>query len=650
MKLKALRTSLTHTLVNRAKRNDQPAIVVAPTAAEGRRPRYQGGRQTKLNMGSLLPDGFLRAAPADLLDAEETRYERDLKTALEESMRVDEVERDPDVYLAVQAMARMEAGEEDTDIEVVDEDDAASAASLRSDIESAVAVLADEQVRSAARLAELETKLRESSSSSRSSTKLREGHTEASEEAAMLARRRDRLERAASELDAMEVALNGSDAPPEERRALREIILHSLLTDLENSGESNAKPKPKPPSEHDTKDKAPATATGGGIVSRLLGRRKIAVVEDDEESTFANPNDLGRASGLSDDFSVLDDDPNDLARMSGMSELARASGSLELTRGPRGVDEMELLLGDIKKMAAKMRSKNQRRKDDTDEDSDSPSVVRSELALFDDLRHTLLDRDDTNKRKPPPTASSHELTRTSSGLGRLERERKAFGPLLRDLAEEVRDARPADPEALREFLDKIDEVLASLTEPHVILREIPEWPGAKVEAMRELRDLQTELREMAGAMNEWPALDPNSRALRRTAKASAVMWACDEELGKIARAMDAAARRLESITRRLESDGKRFAAHGLTFDEADVEKTRHASLTLAERHMRCASLAADRAMDDGDADGVGKARELLAGAVRFAFRSHELAGGFNGGCRDALEDVRNALNSLPDRR
>jgi hypothetical protein len=430
---------------------------------------------------------------------------------------------------------------------------------------------------------------------------------------------------------------------------LREIILHSLLTDLENSGESNAKPKPKPPSGHDTKDKAPATATGGGIVSRLLGRRKIAVVEDDEESTFANPNDLGRASGLSDDFSVLDDDPNDLARMSGMSELARASGSLGLTRssvgerGPRGVDEMELLLGDIKKMATKMRLKKPKRKDETDED------VRSELALFDDLRHTLLDRDDTHA-KPPPTAASHELTRTSSGLGRLERERKAFGPLLSDLAEEVRDARPADPEALREFLDKIDEVLASLTEPHAILREIPEWPKAKVEAMRELRDLQTELREMAGAMNEWPALDPNSRALRRTAKASAVMWACDEELGKIARAMDAAARRLESITRRLESDGKRFAAHGLTFDEADVEKTRHASLTLAERHMRCASLAADRAMDDGDADGVGKARELLAGAVRFAFRSHELAGGFNGGCRDALEDVRNALNSLPERR
>ena len=108
--------------------------------------------------------------------------------------------------------------------------------------------------------------------------------------------------------------------------------------------------------------------------------------------------------------------------------------------------------------------------------------------------------------------------------------------------------------------------------------------------MRELRDLQTELREMAGAMNEWPALDPNSRALRRTAKASAVMWACDEELGKIARAMDAAARRLESITRRLESDGKRFAAHGLIIRRSRRRKneTRVAHLGGAAHAMRLA--------------------------------------------------------------
>ena len=94
------------------------------------------------------------------------------------------------------------------------DDDAASAASLRSDIESAVAVLAREQANCASRLSKLDAQL---SSSSEPPAKLRERHAEASEETAMLARRRDRLERAASELDAMEVALNGSDAPPDER-------------------------------------------------------------------------------------------------------------------------------------------------------------------------------------------------------------------------------------------------------------------------------------------------------------------------------------------------------------------------------------------------------------------------------------------------
>ena len=287
-----------------------------------------GESESAVFMSSLLPRGFLRASPGDLLDAEQTRYERDLKAALEASLRDDDVERDEDVYLAVQAMARMEAGDVGTSKD--GDDDAASAASLRSDIESAVAVLAREQANCASRLSKLDAQL---SSSSEPPAKLRERHAEASEETAMLARRRDRLERAASELDAMEVALNGSDAPPDERRALREIILHSLLTDLDGGDEKRRAKAP-----HDDTERRPP----GGIVSRLLGRRKIAVVDDDEESTFANPNDLGRASGLDEDFSdeFSDDFSDNLARTSGMSDLARASGAGRLARpsggAPRG--------------------------------------------------------------------------------------------------------------------------------------------------------------------------------------------------------------------------------------------------------------------------------------------------------------------------
>lgn len=624
-------------------------------------------------MGSLLPHGFLRASPGDLLDAEQTRYERDLKAALEASLRDDDVERDEDVYLAVQAMARMEAGDAGTSKD--GDDDDASAASLRSDIESAVAVLAREQANCASRLSKLDAQL---SSSSEPPAKLRERHAEASEETAMLARRRDRLERAASELDAMEVALNGSDAPPDERRALREIILHSLLTDLDGGGDEQKRAKADEETERRRR--------GGGIVSRLLGRRKIAVVDDDEESTFANPNDLGRASGLdardfSDDFS--DDSYDDPERTSGMSDLARASG-VGLARpsggAPRGVDEMQSLLGDIKRMAAKMESSGDRRKGEKGEKGEGPDgepsssargAVRSELALFENLRHTLLDIDERKRRSGSGSGSGSSgegstgratrLTGSSLAAG-LDREAEARAPLLADLAREIRGASPADARSLDEFLEKIDEVLASLSDEREVLRRVDAWPGAKVEAMRELRHLLAELDEMARAARQWPRLDVNSRALRSSAKASTVMWACDEERGKISRAADATRRRIESIERTVAADAARFAGHGLRRVDvnASLVSAKHASLTLAERYARVSLLAAERASredDDGwrgtygtNGTGRAKARETLASAVRFALRLHELAGGFDASSREALEEVRAILASLDETR
>ena len=494
----------------------------------------------------------------------------------------------------------------------------------------------------------------------------------------MLARRRDRLERAASELDAMEVALNGSDAPPDERRALREIILHSLLTDLDGGGDEQKRAKADEETERRRR--------GGGIVSRLLGRRKIAVVDDDEESTFANPNDLGRASGLdardfSDDFS--DDSYDDPERTSGMSDLARASG-VGLARpsggAPRGVDEMQSLLGDIKRMAAKMESSGDRRKGEKGEKGEGPDgepsssargAVRSELALFENLRHTLLDIDERKRRSGSGSGSGSSgegstgratrLTGSSLAAG-LDREAEARAPLLADLAREIRGASPADARSLDEFLEKIDEVLASLSDEREVLRRVDAWPGAKVEAMRELRHLLAELDEMARAARQWPRLDVNSRALRSSAKASTVMWACDEERGKISRAADATRRRIESIERTVAADAARFAGHGLRRVDvnASLVSAKHASLTLAERYARVSLLAAERASredDDGwrgtygtNGTGRAKARETLASAVRFALRLHELAGGFDASSREALEEVRAILASLDETR
>ena len=423
-------------------------------------------------------------------------------------------------------------------------------------------------------------------------------------------------------------------------------------------------------------------------MSRLLGRRKIAVVDDDDESTFANPNDLGRASGLdsrdfSDDFS--DDSYDDPERTSGMSDLARASG-VGLARpsggAPRGdqpvivndhgmdyLDEMQSLLGDIKRMAAKMESSGDRRRGkgekgegpDGEPSSSARGAVRSELALFENLRHTLLDIDERKRRsgfgsgEESGEGSTGRASRTGSSLAAgLDREAEARAPLLADLAREIRGASPADARSLDEFLEKIDEVLATLSDEREVLRRVDAWPGAKVEAMRELRHLLAELDEMARAARQWPRLELNSRALRSSAKYSTVVWACDEERGKISRAADATRRRIESIERTVAADIARFAGHGLRRVDvnASLVATKHAAVTLAERYARVSLLAAERASreDDGCGTGRAKARETLASAVRFALRLHELAGGFDASSREALEEVRVFLASLDETR
>ena len=319
---------------------------------------------------------------------------------------------------------------------------------------------------------------------------------------------------------------------------------------------------------------------------------------------------------------------------------------------------MQSLLGDIKRMAAKMESESRGNRRGAEEgegstdgepSSSARGAVRSELALFENLRHTLLDIDERKRRSG---LGSGEGSGSSLAAG-FDREAEARAPLLADLAREIRRASPADARSLREFIEKIDEVLASLSDEREVLRRVDAWPGAKLEAMRELSHLLAELDEMAHAARQWPRLDPNSRALRTSAKAAAVMWACDEERGKISRAADAMRRRIESIERTIAADVARFARHRLGGVDIEVKlaATKHASLTLADRYARVSLLAAERAvLEDDGPYGIIKARETLASAVRFGLRSHELAGGFDAQSREALEDVRAFLASIDETR
>ena len=248
----------------------------------------------------------------------------------------------------------------------------------------------------------------------------------------------------------------------------------------------------------------------------------------------------------------------------------------------------------------------------------------------------------------------------SSHYNAVEHERKLFGPLLEDLATQVRRAKPVDMSSLADFILKVDAVLAKLSDEHAVLKGVPDWPEARMDAMREATAVNAELEEMRREMREWTPKSKDSKSKARStgstaAVATVTFREAREECLRIAKAMDRIQRRVETLERTADGDARRFSEHGVPWDKGCVTAVRHGTLRLAEQHMRvCVAAAAPAAAatattattEKGDAESERQVRDVLASAVRFAFRVHQFAGGFNAECKSTFEEVKTKLEEV----
>ena len=134
--------------------------------------------------------------------------------------------------------------------------------------------------------------------------------------------------------------------------------------------------------------------------------------------------------------------------------------------------------------------------------------------------------------------------------------------------------------------------------------------------------------------------------------------------------MDRIQRRVEALERTADGDSRRFSEHGVPWDKGCVTATRHGTLRLAERYMRVCVTAAEAAAASarephaggrapggsggaaaghdvlGAAESERRARDVLASAVRFAFRVHQFAGGFDADCKSTFEEVKTKVEEV----
>ncbi|XP_076894782.1 INCREASED PETAL GROWTH ANISOTROPY 1-like protein 1 [Bidens hawaiensis] len=215
-----------------------------------------------------------------------------------------------------------------------------------------------------------------------------------------------------------------------------------------------------------------------------------------------------------------------------------------------------------------------------------------------------------------------EIENRSTYLSSIKSDVEKYGPLLNFLIREVQSASFKEISDVEAFVKWVDGELSCLVDERAVLKHFPQWPERKADALREAafsyRDLKSLESEVLGFKNGLK--QPLIQSLRK---------------------MQALQDRLESsisgLERTREATSKRYKELQIPWqwlmDTGVVGKIKLCSLTLARECMQMIAkeLECNEASRDGD---------LLLQGVRFAFRVHQFAGGFDTETMHAFEELK----------
>ena len=181
------------------------------------------------------------------------------------------------------------------------------------------------------------------------------------------------------------------------------------------------------------------------------------------------------------------------------------------------------------------------------------------------------------------------------------------------------------------FVDKVDEALSALSDERAVLKAF-DWPEEKYDAMREARASHLQLMEMSSRLKGWPKPRPGTL--------------CEDELRMMETYFDKVCRVLDAQARTVESDEKRFNKHGVPWDRNAGKAVKHASLNLADSYLKRVLTESTAASARANEAQSARTQELLTKGVRFAFRVHQFAGGFNAETLKSFEAVSTQLKGI----
>ncbi|XP_065880171.1 protein INCREASED PETAL GROWTH ANISOTROPY 1 [Euphorbia lathyris] len=251
--------------------------------------------------------------------------------------------------------------------------------------------------------------------------------------------------------------------------------------------------------------------------------------------------------------------------------------------------------------------------------------------------HSLMRRDSRKDSGGGPSDTLPAATNARDMIGEIE-NRSAYllaiksdvevqGDFIRFLIKEVENAAFTQIEDVVPFVKWLDDELSYLVDERAVLKHF-DWPEQKADALREAAFGYSDLRK----------LESEASSFRDD-----VRQPCSSALKKMQAIFEKLEHGVYNLSRMRESATNRFKGFHIPIDwmleTGIVSQMKLASVKLAMKYMK-------RVSAELEAVGSGpEEEELIVQGVRFAFRVHQFAGGFDVETMRAFEELRDKARS-----
>ncbi|OVA05047.1 hypothetical protein BVC80_1211g124 [Macleaya cordata] len=223
-----------------------------------------------------------------------------------------------------------------------------------------------------------------------------------------------------------------------------------------------------------------------------------------------------------------------------------------------------------------------------------------------------------------------EIENRSTFLLAVKADVETQGDFVQSLATEVRAASFTNIEDLLSFVNWLDEELSFLVDERAVLKHF-DWPEGKADALREAAFEYQDLMKLENKVSSFVD-DPK--------------LPCEAALKKMYSLLEKVESSVYALLRTRDMAISRYKEFGIPvdwlLDSGVVGKIKLSSVQLARKYMK--RVASELDASNGPEKEPNREFLLLQG-VRFAFRVHQFAGGFDAESMRAFEELRGRANS-----